>query len=73
MKVIVSDRHLNQHPNFILNMVVLGVKTSFARSSDVVNKGFASNFLEDSSWKMFLFRSRRLKRRQILEKQVVRV
>jgi hypothetical protein len=59
MKMIVADKHLNQHPNFVLNMAVLGVRTSFARSLDVVNKGFASNFLEESSWKMFLVRARK--------------
>lgn len=75
MKIIVADRHLNQHPNFILNVVVLGVKTSSARISDIVNKGFASCFLDDTTWKSFLLErgSRRLKLRKILEKQVVRV
>jgi hypothetical protein len=59
MKMIVIDMHLNQHRNFILNMAVLAVKTSFARSSDVVNKGFESNFPQDFSWKTFLARARK--------------
>jgi hypothetical protein len=59
MRMIVTDKHLNQHRNFILNMAVLGVKTSFARSSGVINKRFVSNYLEDSSSKTFLLTARK--------------